>query len=197
MEILRCELGEGYITWEHLLSFAGSGGNDTRAVDGKLGLVAVDTDRRRVLGVVLCEIVSLELLEQSLRGFAESLPRADMFRLRNSRTGFLESIAVDVQYRRRGIATSLIRVAMDSLRNSGIGDFYGLAWKRPDGSCPTKSMLASLGLEALAELPGFWEAESEAKGYTCPICGNPCECAAVVMCTTVPAQGRAPSTNSE
>ena len=79
---------------------------------------------------------------------------------------------------------------MDDLREDGVLEFYGLAWKRPDGSCPAQTVLESLGLEVVVELPGFWTADSEAEGYDCLVCGNPCVCFAAVMCT-----GTAPTFN--
>lgn len=181
--LLRDALGEEYITQNYLSLIVESDYDALPGATDKLGLVAVDISRSHVFGVVLCEIVSRERVEQSLHGFADSLPPADLFRLRNSKPGFLGSVVVDARYRRCGVATSLIREALRRLRASGVENLYGFAWKRPDGSCPSRGLLESLGLEAAAEIPNFWKSESEVKGYDCPVCGNPCVCSAIVMCT--------------
>lgn len=118
--LLRDALGEEYITQNYLSLIVESDYDALPGATDKLGLVAVDISRSHVLGVFLCEIVSSERFEQSLHGFADSLPSADSVRLRNSRPGLLRSIVVDVRYRRCGVAANLIREALRRLRASGV-----------------------------------------------------------------------------
>ena len=87
--ILAGALGDRYITRDYLNPYVQVKRNEIPSSEIKLGLVAKEANQARVLGAVLCEIVSPDRLEQSLHEFSDQVPHPVMYRLCELRTALL------------------------------------------------------------------------------------------------------------
>lgn len=157
-------LGERYITRDQLQAYAKD--ND------KKGFVAVD-NREGVLGAVICEIWNSG--PETGEKIAALVPD-----LAFHKCGFLKSLVVKEAQRGRGIGLKLASAALDWMRLNGSTTEIAVAWVE-NGRCNARGVLEALGFRERARAERFWYQDSKEKGYLCPSCGNPCECAALVF----------------
>lgn len=93
-----------------------------------------------------------------------------------ARTVSLKTIVVDPMLRRRGIGFALARAA---LRRHPDARWTSPAWI--DGNrIPADTLLCSLGFRPRERISNYWFKDSLRRGYSCPACGNPCHCAAMI-----------------
>lgn len=93
--------------------------------------------------------------------------------------GLVETVVVSPDTRRQGLGERLVRAALtDALPPPSFCPLLLPAWRHPDGRVPAERLALRLGFRPLAIVPDYWFADSQARGYQCPVCGNPCHCAA-------------------
>lgn len=94
--------------------------------------------------------------------------------------GSLEALAVDPDARRAGLGTALVEAAQGWFSEAGASSVLVVGWDsgRPDSSLP---LLRRLGYEESPRVERFYEEESRRGGWTCPVDGFPCRCAAILF----------------
>ncbi|HEX2347636.1 MAG TPA: GNAT family N-acetyltransferase [Ktedonobacterales bacterium] len=186
LALLQDGLGEGYITREALLRFVASAAELAATSAARepfqRALVATDDATEEVVAALLVEVLAAEALRAS---FLESyeLVCADpaIQRLERAPVGFIKSIVVAPAARGRGAARSLIAAGMQALADHGAQGYYSLAWVNQRAGCQLCGALAALGFRSAQRIERFWYQDSVARGYQCPACAGPCECAVEVM----------------
>ena len=88
----------------------------------------------------------------------------------------LSSIAISENQRGKGIGSMLIE---DLLLEHSQKYIYTYAWRR-NGDVPLAPILKRLGFHEKEEIAKYWYRDSIEKAYTCPECGSPCYCSAVI-----------------
>jgi GNAT superfamily N-acetyltransferase len=140
-----------------------------------VALVALE--RRSVIGAVTAECLGYE-------SFLQRVP-ADMADAVKSKTprfdfhliGFIRTVAVSENMRGRGVGTKLVKAAVKRLHKLGATSIVTIGWADRDG-CHIAGLVTALGFTEIATFRDFWKADSIAKEYSCPTCGNPCRCQA-------------------
>lgn len=185
LALLQDGLGAGYITRDALLRFVAPAATPTAPSGSEpfqRALVATDDTTEEVIAALLVEIVAAEALRASFLGSYDLL-RADpaMQRLERAPVGFIKSIVVAPAARGQGVARSLLAAGMQALADHGAQGYYSLAWVNQRAGCQLCGVLAALGFHSARRIERFWYQDSVARGYHCPACAGPCECAVEVM----------------
>ena len=93
------------------------------------------------------------------------------------RVSSLKTIVVDPAWKGRTLAKRLAQEALSTF-------VAETAWTSPawehDGRVPADELLRSLGFAPVVRLADYWFDDSVRRGYSCPACGHPCHCAAVL-----------------
>jgi ribosomal protein S18 acetylase RimI-like enzyme len=99
----------------------------------------------------------------------------------NSENDILEvkSIGVHNAYQGKGLGSYIFSQVEIIARQNQINDCYCLAWKR-NNKVAMHNIHINAGFTITSEIRNYWKIDSEAKGYDCPACGNPCLCSAVL-----------------
>ena len=163
LAIAERQLGLGYITEDYL------------SAPDKRGLCAILDGR--VVAFCVTKILSGA-------SFALLYPRvADSLAIgtgSTERLGLVASIATDPMYTGRGIASTLLSACLQYLDDEQISLTCAIGWKS-GRIAHIDGMARRLGFEPIKEFPDFWREDSIAKGYGCPVCGDPpCRCSAVI-----------------
>jgi GNAT superfamily N-acetyltransferase len=170
--LLGDALGDRYVEYDEV----------TRLIDGsgsELCLVA-RTENREIAGAATASIVPHQALSSSFpKGQGHILSELPVSPHHES-VGLIQAIAVSGLYRERGIATQLTRAAMDWLRDQQATVALSFGWKSPDG-CHIAGVFESCGFRPVHEVDRFWHDDSKDAGYSCPSCGDICDCAAVIF----------------
>ena len=178
LDILRTELGERYISRDQFETYLRVASKPFR----KVALVAQHKATQKVLGVLLAEIVDEQALRLSFLGSYDlAVKDPEVYRLRNQTTALIKSIAVDEQFRGNGIATRLVKQVMQLLEKNGAKGFYSFGWVSKQNVCQTQGVLESLGFQSVMRFDEFWLDDSTQRNYDCPVCGQPCHCAALLF----------------
>lgn len=182
LALLQDGLGAGYITREGLLRFVTPGAAPAAREPFQGALVATDEATDEVIGALLIEIVVAEGFRASFLGSYELLRGdPDIQRLEAMPVGFIKSIVVAPAARGRGVARRLLATGMRALADHGAHGYYSLAWVNRRTGCELCGALAALGFRSVQRIERFWYQDSVERGYRCPACAGPCECAVEVM----------------
>lgn len=94
--------------------------------------------------------------------------------------GSFEAFAVDPDHRRQGLGTRLATRSLDWMRERGCASAVTLSWRsgREDSSA---GLFRRLGMREGPTVERFYLEESVRNGWTCPVCGGPCTCAATLF----------------
>lgn len=178
LTLLQDGLGAGYTTREGVLRFVAPAAREL--FQG--ALVATDEATDEVIGALLIEIVAVDEFRASFLGSYELL-RADptIQRLEGAPVGFIKSIVVAPAARGRGVARRLLATGMRALADHGAQGYYSLAWVNRRAGCELCGALTALGFRSARRIERFWYQDSVTRGYRCPACAGPCECAVEVM----------------
>lgn len=104
-----------------------------------------------------------------------------IFIIPGERRAIIKSVAIHENYQRKGIGTALFKIAFDKLKDS-VDKFEVVAWERSDsGEIPLEGLLVKFGFQEVTRKPQFWYDDSVRRRYTCPSCGAPCKCTAVIF----------------
>lgn len=185
LALLHDGLGAGYITREALLRFVAPAVTPSAPDEREpfqRALVATDDATDEVVAALLVEVVAAGAFRASFLG-SYALIRADpaIQRLERAPVGFIKSIVVAPVARGRGVARSLIAAGMQALADHGAQGYYSLAWVSQRAGCQLCGVLAALGFRSARRIERFWYQDSVGRGYQCPACAGPCECAVEVM----------------
>jgi GNAT superfamily N-acetyltransferase len=162
-DLLNRELGEGLYRPEWLLDDAASpaavvwvaGSTPPAGAAVARLLVADDGDYYRAFGP----------------------PALDLF---SGPVGSFEAFAVAPDHRRRGIGGRLVTMSLDWMRERGRASAVTLAWRSGrEGS--SAGLFRRLGMVEGPTVERFYHEESLRNGWTCPVCGRPCNCAATLF----------------
>lgn len=168
LSVLGSALGDRYVTREELLHYIDE--PKTR------GLVALDD--AGVVGAVTADLFDdvdglLQLVPTDQHDvFMSLVPEA-----RYSKIGYLHSVAVDPASQGRGIGTALVRSMTETLWEAGANTIVSVGWTDHEG-CHIEGPFTALGYVSKGDMGGYWTEDSKTKEYSCPTCGNPCECTA-------------------
>ena len=100
-----------------------------------------------------------------------------------------DALLVLPEFRTEGIAHHLIRHTIEQLRRRTPGLVMTEIWIYPDGRCPAREPLETIGtLIYRRRVPLFYKDLSR-YGITCPICGTRCVCGAWVELAEVRREG--------
>lgn len=182
LDLLQDGLGAGYITREGLLRFVTPGAMPAAREPFQSALLATDETTDEVIGALLFEIVAADAFRASFLGSYELL-RADpdIQRMEGARVGFIRSIVVAPVARGGGVARRLLATGMQALADHGAQGYYSLAWVNRRTGCELCGALTALDFRSVRRIERFWYQDSLARGYRCPACAGPCECAVEVM----------------
>ena len=92
----------------------------------------------------------------------------------------VDALMVDRDYRGRGIAKELARRNLEDLRSRGVELFCVEIWVYPDGSIPAKNVYEAMGKPIYHKLATKFYKDAHEYGISCPICGERCECGALL-----------------
>ena len=152
--LIAAELGAGYVTLGDVRTHADR--------EGGCGFVAMIGDR--VCGVVLAGPATPRDVKAAARARLKLPgPAAEV-----------HTIAVAPDARRRGVARRLLTRALASLAEQGFADTLAVVWL--SGANESTALFRSAGFTSVGKSPRHWYEDSIARGYDCPLCGNPCRC---------------------
>lgn len=107
--------------------------------------------------------------------------RGFLFVILQKKTAIIKTLAIQQKYQRTGFGTRLLRTALEELLGS-VDRFEVIAWELSDTNLiPLESILVKTGFVKSHEITNYWLDDSIQRGYSCPSCGNPCQCSAVIF----------------
>ncbi|SKB46835.1 Sortase and related acyltransferases [Arthrobacter sp. 49Tsu3.1M3] len=104
------------------------------------------------------------------------------------RVGELKSIVVGPAARGTGIGSIMLAASLDFLKARGCHEVVSASWVSADPRHSSLGMLERAGFAQVATIAAFWADDQQAAGYLCPLCGDGCVCAAVIL--VLPLEGR-------
>jgi GNAT superfamily N-acetyltransferase len=94
--------------------------------------------------------------------------------------GSFEAFAVDPDHRRHGIGVRLATASLEWMRERGCVWAVTVSWRSGrDGS--SAGLFRRLGMTEGPTVERFYLDESLREGWSCPVCGRPCKCAATLF----------------
>ncbi len=94
--------------------------------------------------------------------------------------GSFEAVAVSPAFRRRGLGSSLTEASLRWMRRLGCDTAITLSWRSGrEGSSTT--LFRGMGFREGSTVERFYFEESVRDGWSCPVCGGPCTCAATLF----------------
>lgn len=94
--------------------------------------------------------------------------------------GSFEALAVEPDRRRHGIGARLTSASLDWMRARGCAWAVTVSWRsRREGA--SAGMFRRLGMTEGPTVEKFYLEESLRDGWSCPVCGGPCTCAATLF----------------
>ncbi|MBR8535817.1 GNAT family N-acetyltransferase [Carboxylicivirga sediminis] len=91
----------------------------------------------------------------------------------------LKSMVIEESYQRRGYGTELMKSALNKAKANQLDAIILVGWKSVKGT-NIEHLMDDFGFEVICEIQDFWHAESIINQYQCPVCGNPCNCTAII-----------------
>ncbi len=170
--LLRVGLGTGYIEEQEFRDY--QAGKESGMA---LGAFAKDD----LVGVLLARLLTRE---EAAAHEAMAKKAGVVVPLGFHHVGILKSIVVKDSARGHGIGTALCQEAVKRLKQAGATCVMAVSWES-GAQDNSRGMLEGLGLQFATRVEGFWTEDSIKKGYSCPKCGNPCRCAALLYTKTV------------
>lgn len=94
--------------------------------------------------------------------------------------GVIRTIAVSLDFQRRGIGNKLLKESLLLLSQRGAEIIIIVGWKSCKGT-KIHSLAQLNNFRIIGEIKNYWYEDSQSKMYGCPVCGEPpCECSAVI-----------------
>lgn len=148
--------------------------------DAKSACFVAVTRQDHVVAAVTVSLVDQSSIEEFLPEGQDSLVRSLRVLRHNETVALLRSIAVRPRYRGRSIATQLTARAMYWAAEREATAALTFGWRSPQG-CHIAGVMETSGFRSEADIPNFWTADSRLHDYSCPVCGDTCECGAVIF----------------
>ena len=145
----------------------------------------LNTDFYPVYGMVKYDVAGFAIgkaFEQ--QGFLNKFPKVAQ-RMPNAlpwadTIGMVSSVAIRQDYQGRGVGYLLVRDVLQHFDGHNISMMVMLGWATSDG-VHIAGIARALGFTEKGTIPEYWHEDSLAKGYQCPVCGDPpCHCSAVL-----------------
>ena len=170
LQLLDQELGEDWIHME-----------DVEKAIANNFLYVADYEGQ-IAGFTLLRMLDMPAFEKELKDHEYKIPRDIQIAGKNTNIGFIEAVATNPDFQRRGIGAKLIQKSLEVLKTSRAEIVVALGWKPEDVNIePTLRMF---DFKDRHEFEKFWYQESldEETPATCPGCGEPpCTCGAVLF----------------
>ncbi len=165
-ELLERACGSGYITHDELSSLAAADDSAILIAHGSAGL----------LGLVIVAVADRDVRAQltrslSVLGSAGNLP--------DEPVGWLRAIVVDPAARGQGIGGWSVRAGLEVLRQKRCRTVYAASWISGSGQ-QSDGILTRNGFDSLGVIANYWSEVADYQG-SCAVCGEPCQCSAIVM----------------
>lgn len=172
IDIAEKQLGKNYITETVLDNCLCDNGNN-------IGLVSqiVNDNKTVITGFITGKMISHNDVVEMYKSNLDSIPQVMMQTLK---FGFIQSIAVSSDYTNMGIGKELVAQMDQELQKLGANVILTTAWKNGD-NINIGSILRSLGYKESLTIPEYWHDDSIKNIYSCPRCGKPCHCSAVIF----------------
>lgn len=167
LDISSSVLGDGYLPDMHSLESA----------KNCIFLVAVLNGK--IVGFSYARILQHGDVKQIIRSSRDIPPDVSLSEQRG-KLGYLHTVGVDPKFQRRNIGTALVRESIEQLKKLGAETLLSVGWKSEKG-VHIGGVLKRSNLNAFKEIAEYWLEDSKKKGYSCPSCGNPCRCSAVLF----------------
>jgi GNAT superfamily N-acetyltransferase len=164
-QIADAELGRNYLSKADLTAFV---------EESDLAIGSVALWHGQVVGFCLARVMERSDLAAYLHVSDKKLPS---FPSLSGRVCVIKTIVVDSGHQQHGIGHRLVADCIKTARERQIGEFCSVAWKSGQ-TINIDGVLTSFGMKNHREIPDYWTADSLAKGFSCPTCGNPCHCVA-------------------
>lgn len=170
LELFDRELGEGYIdrqTIERSITEPESAiclvaTNPTDGIVGASSMLLLDRDDLR------------SHIPHDQRDLIDRLGFTELERI-----GYRQGLAIKPEYRGGDLADRMVEKGYYAFRRREATAILSIAWKSPEG-CLVASLLERHEFERLEEIERFWFEDSQLYGYSCPNCGRPCSCSALI-----------------
>ena len=167
LHLLDQELGEDWIYLEDI----------DRAIDDDYLYVA-DYDGK-IIGFTLLRMLDFKAFEKELKGHEYKIPRDIEIAAKHDALGFIEAIATDPAFQKRGIGSKLIQKSLDVLQARGAEMVCALGWKTE--KVHIEPAMNIFEFSKRHEFEKFWYEESIEKNEKCHYCGLPCTCGSVLF----------------
>lgn len=155
---------------EHYLSAQSFFGPDVYAVHGLLG--------REVVGFALGQIFDHHQFIHHHAMIMKHFPAHLM--LTHGNIGVFSAMAVRKAYQRQGIGSLLAQCLLGHFDAGMVPLVIIAGWAAPDG-VHIDRLAHEFGFSGQAMIHDYWLEDSVARGYQCPVCGDPpCRCSAVL-----------------
>jgi ribosomal protein S18 acetylase RimI-like enzyme len=154
--------GNNYHSESHYRSYIDSPGN--------IGIVAID--KKKVIGFLTLNIIdSKNRNDFFLTDFSWFLKEEN-----NKNIAVIHQIVVHPNSQKQGIGNLLIQEANNKISNINC---LCIAWKNK-GKVDLNSVLTKNHFSAIKTIKNYWFKDSIQNNYSCPTCGHPCKCDAIV-----------------
>ncbi|WP_299576838.1 GNAT family N-acetyltransferase [uncultured Sunxiuqinia sp.] len=169
IEIADSELGKDYLD---------EGIKDQISRPNTLFRVAV-SKKEGILGFCYSYILTPEELDEQfeLADFPKSLKVS-------SKIAVLKTIAVKSIHQGKGVGSILMDDALELYKQNQIESVICVAWKSKNG-VNMGGLMNLYDFNLHQEINNFWKEGSIEEGYSCPVCGNPCHCSALIYTKTL------------
>ncbi len=158
---------------------------DKAIVDNFLFVAEIE---KKIVGFSMLRMLATGEMEKEFKGHPYKVPRDIQHADKHAQIGFIEAIATDPDYQKRGIGTKLIERSLERLEQAGAELITTMAWKTTNVHLgPT---LDAFDFSMRHEFKDFWYKKSIDDKEHCEICGNPCRCGSVLYTLSLNTHGK-------
>ena len=94
-----------------------------------------------------------------------------------NQTLVIDTLYVSPQKRKNGLGSCMTQKVIKEAKKQKLENIITIAWLNNTNDT-SKGLFNRLGFKEICVEEDFWKEDSIEKDYECPICGNPCRCAA-------------------
>lgn len=169
--LLSHQLGEGYM-------------EPSDITFGPEEVLYVATYQGEVVGFALSKLLEKDKFKEQLLGHKYRIPADIKVADQLGKLALIDSVAIDPAYQKQGIGSKLIEKTLEALQALDMEVVISFGWKE-DGNVNIAPTFNYFQFKTRHEFEKFWYQDSIEKDYTCPHCGHPCECDAVLFSRTL------------
>jgi ribosomal protein S18 acetylase RimI-like enzyme len=173
-EISASELGREYLSKDQLESYY------TTPTATLFVIEDCHNGEKTVVGFCIGSIYNARQVDNYLN---VPFSRVKKYLSDTQKIGVLQTIAILQSHQELGLGSRLVSTFLNRLHQQDVYTTISLGWKRHQ-TVPIKPLLVKYGFSEQEEFTTYWKEESENKGYSCSVCGDPpCVCSAVLLTT--------------